>query len=54
MRPALDESKPAIEKLIGAMFTSAVYGVMAGGGQWTTTVKTTHVNPKYTMPLPSV
>ena len=53
MRPALDESKPAVESLIGKMFISEVYGVMAGGGKWTKTVQTTHVNPIYTSELPS-
>jgi HK97 gp10 family phage protein len=31
MRPATSEMKPQIEKLIGAMFISAVFGAMRGG-----------------------
>jgi HK97 gp10 family phage protein len=36
MRPALDETKPEIEKLIGAMFIGAVSGAMGGGGIYST------------------
>ena len=42
MRPALDETKPEIEKLLGEAFAAATFGAMGAGGKlgsWTKTVR---------------